>query len=133
MSHSKKELAEYRFNRANETIEEAILLAEKKHWNATVNRLYYACFYAVSAYFVLHDLKSNTHKGAKVQFNKELIRTEKLREEHGELYNKLFGFRHDADYEDFVIFTEEEVAPLLPQSQAFVQAISELIKNANDA
>ncbi len=132
MNHSKKELSEFRLNRANETIEDAVFMSEKKRWNTTVNRLYYACFYAISAYLVLHDIKSKTHKGAKTQFNNELIRAGKLSEEHGELYNKLFEFRHDADYEDFIIFTEEEVAPLIFQTQAFLQAISQLIKSTND-
>ena len=34
----------YRFQRAKESFEEALILAENKHWNTVVNRLYYACF-----------------------------------------------------------------------------------------
>jgi uncharacterized protein (UPF0332 family) len=39
----------YRMSRAKETLQDAELLADGKRWNACVNRLYYSCFYAVSA------------------------------------------------------------------------------------
>jgi hypothetical protein len=42
-------LVGYRLQRARETVEEARVLLETDHANACVNRLYYACFYAVSA------------------------------------------------------------------------------------
>jgi len=41
-------LIQYRVDRALESIEEAKLLLENGHLNSSVNRLYYACFYAVS-------------------------------------------------------------------------------------
>ncbi len=127
MSYSKKELADYRLKRANETIEEAALLMQAEHWNAVINRLYYACFYAVSAYLVLEEIHASTHAGTKIQFNKTLIKTELLNLEHRDLYDDLFNFRNKADYKDFTEFTREQVTPLLPQSQTFIQAISQLI------
>ncbi len=42
-------LIHYRIERSDEAIEEAAILAERCHYNAAVNRLYYACFYAVQA------------------------------------------------------------------------------------
>lgn len=46
---SRKELVVYRLDRANETMQEARLLARENFYNAAVNRLYYSCFYAVQA------------------------------------------------------------------------------------
>lgn len=46
MNDSLNKLIQYRLARAEETLEEARLLAQRYHWNAAVNRLYYACFYA---------------------------------------------------------------------------------------
>jgi len=133
MSHSKEELIKYRLSRAESTLDEAKVMLEIEHWNTAVNRLYYACFYAVSAYMAFVEIKANTHTGTKAKFNETLIKTELLTLEHSQLYNKLFVLRNKADYKDFIEFTEERITPLLPQSQAFVQAISELIKNANNA
>jgi len=37
----------YRFHRAKESFEEALILADNEKWNTVVNRLYYSCFYSV--------------------------------------------------------------------------------------
>jgi len=39
----------YRFQRAEESFQDALILAENERWNTVINRLYYACFYAVIA------------------------------------------------------------------------------------
>ena len=46
---SRTDLVKYRMERANETLQEARLLAKEGYYNATFNRLYYACFYAALA------------------------------------------------------------------------------------
>ncbi len=45
----KKELVSYRIARARETFKEVNLHIENKLWNTAINRLYYACYYAVTA------------------------------------------------------------------------------------
>ena len=50
---SRRALVSYRIERADETIIEAKLLAGDGHYNAAMNRLYYACFYAALALLVL--------------------------------------------------------------------------------
>jgi uncharacterized protein (UPF0332 family) len=47
---SNEELAKYCYSRAKETFDVAILLANGYHWNTVANRLYYACYYLVSAF-----------------------------------------------------------------------------------
>lgn len=42
-------LIRYRTERANETLLEAKILIQNGFYNAAVNRLYYACYYAVMA------------------------------------------------------------------------------------
>jgi uncharacterized protein (UPF0332 family) len=49
---SKDEYMQYRFNRAKETFEEALILRYSEKWNAVINRLYYSCFYAVIALLI---------------------------------------------------------------------------------
>ncbi|MBI3302910.1 MAG: HEPN domain-containing protein [Deltaproteobacteria bacterium] len=49
MRESSGDLVRYRLQRARETLEDARILANASRWNPCVNRLYYACFYAVSA------------------------------------------------------------------------------------
>lgn len=60
---SRIELIHYRTERADETMEEVGILAEHGQHNAAVNRLYYACFYAVQALLPKHHLTATTHAG----------------------------------------------------------------------
>lgn len=53
MNSELSKLVRYRFDRANETLEEAWLLFDNGHLHAAVNRLYYACFYAVNVGWAL--------------------------------------------------------------------------------
>ena len=47
MNQETKTLVTYRLERAHESLDEANILLERGHANTFVNRLYYACFYAV--------------------------------------------------------------------------------------
>ena len=49
MNSPRDEIVQKAIARARQTLDEAGLLGEHGYWNACVNRLYYACFYAVSA------------------------------------------------------------------------------------
>lgn len=62
---SRKELVVYRLDRADETMQEASLMAKEGHYNAAVNRLYYACFYAVQALLLKNQIAATTHAGVK--------------------------------------------------------------------
>lgn len=55
------------------------------------------------------------------------VKTRKIDTKWGDFYTGLFEDRHDSDYEDFVVFTEEDVAPLIPQTEEFINVISSLI------
>ena len=56
-------LLRYRLKRAQEALLDARLLADAGRWNSCVNRLYYACFYAVSALLLQRGLLSTKHSG----------------------------------------------------------------------
>jgi uncharacterized protein (UPF0332 family) len=49
MKVDKTGLIEYRLKRAKDTLDDANILAKKNKWNSTINRLYYASYYAVTA------------------------------------------------------------------------------------
>ncbi|MFN0037727.1 MAG: HEPN domain-containing protein [Saprospiraceae bacterium] len=127
MNFSKKDIVHYRLERAREALSEAALLRDGGKWLATVNRLYYACFYAISAYFVQQNLKAFTHSGLKSAFNKELVQGGKVGIPEGRLFNQLFSFRQDADYKDFVQFSEEDIALLLPEVENLVAVLEKLV------
>jgi uncharacterized protein (UPF0332 family) len=59
------EYIDYRLNQAKETLEAARSLARDKYWNSVINRLYYSCFYAISALLYSRDINAKSNSGSK--------------------------------------------------------------------
>ncbi|MCF8338471.1 MAG: HEPN domain-containing protein [Bacteroidales bacterium] len=68
MKPSKEDLINYRIERAYETLEEAKILAAHEHWDTVANRLYYSCFYIVSALLYKYRIAARTHSTTKSEF-----------------------------------------------------------------
>ena len=111
MTKSNDELVSYRLQRARETLEDARILAKAGRWNPCVNRLYYACFYAVSALLVQEGLSSSKHTGLRSLFNRHFVKTNRVPKEKARIFNDLFERRQEGDYMDFVSFEESQVLP----------------------
>ncbi len=111
MSKSKNDVINYRKKRALETIEEAKVLTQIDSWAGVINRLYYACFYIVSALLFKNGFISKTHTGTKTLFFNEFIKTGVVDNKWSEHYQRLFNLRTKGDYEDLVFFEATEVKP----------------------
>ena len=123
MNFDLEALIKERIRKATDTLNVAKLLASENHWNSAVNRLYYSAFYAVLALLAKMKAKTSTHSGAKSEFYRLFIKTGKIDRKFGELYTDLFSKRQESDYEDFLNFTQEEINPLLPRVEEFVETI----------
>lgn len=117
----------YRIKRADESFEEARLLAKNESWNATINRLYYSCFYAATAILTKNGIESKTHAGTRTQFFQNFIKTELVNKEYSKLYSDLFDWRLEGDYGDFSYFDKETVLPLFNEVDSFIARIKELL------
>lgn len=126
---ARSELISYRLQKARNTLEDANVLAASDRWSACVNRLYYACFYAVTALLLHDNLSSTKHTGIRSLFNQHYIKTSKISREWAEFYNDLFEKRQESDYVDFVQFEEDQVKPLLLKAKTFIQQIEDLLHN----
>lgn len=124
---TRETLAAHRLQRANDTVNEALDMFEKKHYNAAINRLYYACYYAVSALLVKNEIYPQTHSGTKQMFGLHFIMNNKLPDSYNITYNELFMKRHSADYDDFLFFDHQTVERLIPETCAFIEAIRQLM------
>ena len=127
MSAERDVLIHYRMARARETLAEADLMAQSDHWHGCVNRLYYACFYAVTALLLRHDLSAGKHAGVRSLFNRHFVRTGVMSTALGRLYRDLFESRQQGDYQDLVRFEEQQVHPWLSEAQRFVARVEELL------
>ena len=124
---SRQALIQYRIERTDETMEEVRILADSGHYNAAVNRLYYACFYAVQALLLKHHIAANTHAGVKMMLGLHFISKGIISVEHGKTFNTLFEKRHSGDYEAFVYCDKALVDEFIPLAGAFIEKIKELL------
>ncbi|MBP3512412.1 MAG: HEPN domain-containing protein [Prevotella sp.] len=121
------DLVAYRLERAHQTMDEARYLYDGGYFNASVNRLYYACFYASMALLISRGLNAATHNGVKTILSKEFIRTGMLDMEHGVTFGDLFNKRHTGDYDDYAFCDASTVDYLSPRAQAFIDAVEAII------
>ncbi len=125
---SLNELVKYRISRAIETYEEAQLLAKENYWNTVANRLYYTCFYLVSALLLQKKLKLSTHNGVKTEFHKNFVKTNLVSKKAGKLYSRLINLRQEGDYLDFKRLEKNDVYPFIVEVKQFISELESLIE-----
>ena len=128
MKEEIRTLITYRLSRAREALEEAEILLEKGYGNTYVNRLYYACFYAVPALLMTKGISSAKHSGVRSLFHQNFIKPKLVEVELGHLYDRLFDNRQKGDYADLVRFDPVEVGDWYGEAKEFVNTIENLIK-----
>ena len=122
-------MVEYRFEGAHQTLEEADYMRNGNYFNAAVNRLYYACFYAASGLLVAKGIEVGTHNGVKTMLSYHFVRTGLLSLEHRATFSNLFDKRHSGDYEDFAYCDADLVDYLRPRAATLIAALEELAQN----
>ncbi len=126
---SKNALIRYRLRRADDTFSEALSLTDLGSLHGAVNRLYYSCFYAVSALLLSRNLSSAKHSGIRALFNKHVVVSGIIQRNDAKIYNELFEYRQEGDYEDFVEFNIEEIKGWIQRVRVFITQIKEAIKD----
>jgi len=124
---SRAELVKYRISRAEETIQEAMLLTNEGYYNAAINRLYYACFYAVQALLVKNGISSASHAGVKTMLSLNFVSKGLLDVEYGKTFSRLFEIRHSGDYDDFAYCDQSMTDEYTPKAVDFINQIKELL------
>ena len=128
MTGTKKDLIDYRYSRALDTFDDARILAQNKKWNSTINRLYYAAYYAVTALLLKSDINPATHNGAKINFSKHYIKTGKISPKLGKTYSQLFTWRQKGDYDDLFDFDKKIVLPYFEPLEKLIKEIEKFLK-----
>lgn len=132
MTHEIGEYVRYRLERAGQALEAARANAERSLYNDAVNRIYYACFYAVSALLISKGLSSSKHSGVRSLFERHFVKDGPLPRPMGRFYHQLFDTRQDSDYTDFIAFSQEDVEAWLGQAEEFIAEITKQIELQED-
>ena len=125
---NRNDLVKLRLQKANETYAEIDNLIHLGYWRTAANRLYYACYYAVSALLIKNGIKAHTHSGVINQFGLNFVTTDIFSQQEGRFFKKLFELRQDGDYDDWITITENDVMPLMEPSKNLICKIEQLIK-----
>ena len=127
MTDEQRAVVAYRMHRAREAIEAARLLFDAGHLNDYVNRLYYACFYAVSAPLLTKGLPASKHRQVRALMHRECLRTGLIAVQLAKHFDRLFDSRLSSDYGDLVRFSTDEVAGWLEPTRLFVSHVEGLL------
>ena len=118
-----------RFQRAKETIFETKGNMQLGYWRIAANRLYYACYYAASALLIKHQITTHSHAGVLNQLGLYFVSKGIINNEIGKTIKQLFNLRQTGDYDDWVVITEDKIAPLIAPAEEFINEMEKLINN----
>ena len=125
---SRNALVEYRLERAYKIMEEAALLEEKGYYNAAVNRLYYACYYATEALLLKNKIEAKSHAGVKAMLGLHFVSKGLIPVNIGKILSTLYEKRQSGDYDDFIYCDKEMTDDLTVQAKTYIDNLSQLIR-----
>ena len=126
-SESKKTLIGIWLKKADEALASAELELNAGHTNFAVNRLYYACFYAVTAILLRDGKQFARHSAVKSEFVRTYIKPGRIDAKWNKVYQKLFDDRQEGDYIPTATFQASDVSASLHQAREFTDLIRSLV------
>lgn len=120
-----QELCRYRFEQADDALEEARILLDAGHCRGSLNRAYYAMFYALQVLVIMNKIKVSKHSGVISYFDREFVKPGIIDKKFSKWLHRLFDLRQNADYGDMFIPSEGQCRQAFEQAREFVQHIRE--------
>jgi uncharacterized protein (UPF0332 family) len=117
-----------KLKRDRNTINEVHNHLQFGYYNTALNRIYYACFYAVQALLLSIDPAPKSHKGTRMLFLQHFIKANKLPQEYNGFYTRVFDERQFADYTDVEEFEVESIRSLFENAKGFIAYIEKLLE-----
>lgn len=128
MTPEEKALALHRFERAETSLQEARDALVRKNPRLAVNRAYYTVFYAMRAFLATVGKDSSRHAGVAALFNEHFIKTKIVPAVSSRLIQSLMDLRHEGDYQDFAVITEEEAKGAVETAQSAFDTMRHVMK-----
>jgi uncharacterized protein (UPF0332 family) len=111
--------------------DQAIAAALREHdagdFALAINRVYYACFYAACAILLAEGKTFIKHAGVRSAVHQYLVKPGRIPAEFGELYDRAFDDRMEADYQIIPPPEADEVALQIRNAADFVAEMKRLI------
>ena len=127
MDNRKQDLSNYRLLQAEDSIKAAQMSFANGLYKDSINRSYYAAFYAVKAVLALEEVDFKRHKDAIGYFNKTYVATEKFSKELGRKIEMLKQLCEKSDYDDFYIAGKEEAENQIKTALMMIQEVKKYV------
>ena len=131
MSEKKVDLCIYRMRSAIETLGVSALCLESQHYKDSINRSYYAAFYAVKAVLALEEVDFKRHKDAVAYFNKTYAATDIFPREIGKKLGRLKQERETSDYDDFYIASAADATEQYAAAEFIITEVKQYLDGQN--
>jgi uncharacterized protein (UPF0332 family) len=92
-----------------------------------LNRVYYACFYAVCAVLAAEGMAYGKHSAVRAALHQHLVKERRIPADWGAFYNRAFDDRQEADYEASAEFDDSTVGDRIAKAAEFVAVMERLL------
>ncbi len=127
MTENIKALVAYRFEQADESLEAAKILLDKGLNRPSVNRAYYAMFYAVLALLAREKQETSKHSGAITLFDRDFVKQGIFKKDFSRWLHDAFDLRQRSDYGAEYHVSGEEAEKTLKNAESFVDEVKKVL------
>ena len=127
MTENIQALVTYRLEQADESLEAARALLVKKLIRPTINRAYYAMFYAVLALLAQGKKETSKHSGAIALFDRDFVKQGVFKKDYSRWLHDAFDLRQRSDYAPEYHASAEDAEITLNNAETFVDAVKKVL------
>lgn len=123
MDNRQHELSGYRLQEAEDSLKVAQNCLSDGFYKDSINRSYYAAFYAIKSVLALGTVDFKRHKDVIAYFNKEYVAKEIFPRELGRRLGTLKQVREKSDYDDFFIASKSKAEEQIETAAMVLQEV----------
>ena len=127
MSENIQALVTNRLEQADESLEAARTLQNKRLIRPSVNRAYYAMFYAVLALLARGKKETSKHSGAIALFDRDFVKQGVFKKDYSRWLHDAFDLRKRSDYAAEYHVSGEEAEKTLKNAELFVDEVKKVL------
>jgi uncharacterized protein (UPF0332 family) len=127
MTENIQALVAYRLEQADESIEAAKTLLDKKLIRPSVNRAYYGMFYAVLALLARRKQETSKHSGVIALFDRDFVKKGVFKKNFSRWLHDAFDMRQRSDYAADYRATMEDAEKTLKNAESFVDEVRKVL------
>ena len=116
-------LLKYRLSEADETLREAKLLLKEQGFRGSINRSYYAMFYALLGLLATRGLGTSKHSGVISLFDREFVKKGIFSKDLSRSLHRAFDERQVNDYGEMLQPDLELAQSIFQEAEIFVKQI----------